>query len=168
MAAGVVKFHAPCTQAVQCPLITAILVTAGAGIGSADDHAEIRPRNSHAVIPPRVHHHVVAARHMAVHTGGAVGIRRMTMMFLAVVDRGLVALGAHGVALGPQCITVGLVTVGADHTRLVHTALPERPVDIYLVQYLPVRVVQGCSQQAGPMGVQQLPAVVIAAQGAAP
>ena len=60
-----------------------------------------------------------------------------------------VALQAHGVAGELELAGVRVVAVQAAHALLVHLALPERAVDIHLVELLAVGVVQALGQQAG-------------------
>ena len=62
----------------------------------------------------------------------------MTVMRGCVVCLGFVALGADGVPLGNQLVTVRVVAVAAYHARLSHLTLHEGPVNIDLVENLAV------------------------------
>ena len=132
-----------------------VLVTAVAGVGGAERHREVRPRDPQAVIRALVHHHIEALGHVtgdAGRTGGALGV---VVMGRGVVAVGLVAAGAECVALGLELQAVGLVTVGADHALVVHAALDEGAVVEDLVLDLAVREVQVRLQQGEPKALVQ-------------
>ena len=85
-----------------------------------------------------------------------------------VVGAGHVALGANPVALDHQLVAVGVVAVGADHTRLMHFALNKRAVDVDFVANLPVGPVERLLDDREAVGIKQWPTRVVLAQGAAP
>ena len=89
------------------------------------------------------------------------------VLFAVVVGRG-VALGADAVARRAQLQAVRLVAVAADHTRQMHPALHEGAVDVDLVADLAVYVVGRRARHGQAVGVEQIGAVVVVAQGAAP
>ena len=66
----------------------------------------------------------------------------MVVMGTHVVFRGVVTLGAHGVAGRAQLLGVRIVTVAAGDARKVHAALQPRPPDEHLVTLLAVGVIQ--------------------------
>ena len=92
----------------------------------------------------------------------------VVVMRCVVVGRRQVALGADGVAGRPQCEAMRFVAVAAGDARLVHLALHERAVDVHFFEDLAVDVVQAYFQQSGEVGVQQVGAMTILAQGCSP
>jgi hypothetical protein len=54
-----------------------------------------------------------------------------------------VALSTYGVTLGDELITMGVVAVGANDTRLMHFTLDEGAIDIDFIANLAIRPIQG-------------------------
>jgi hypothetical protein len=54
-----------------------------------------------------------------------------------------VALAAHGITLGNELITMGVVAVGANDTSLVHFTLDKRAIDIDFIANLAIWPIQG-------------------------
>jgi hypothetical protein len=71
------------------------------------------------MIPPVVHGLVEFSRHVAVQTTHAL----MMAVIRGLIFRGLVAREAKGVSFCSKTGRVRVVTVGANHSRLVHLAL---------------------------------------------
>src|SRR5215813_11545969 len=135
------------------PLVGPVAMAARARVGGAESEREIRARRPQGVVAARVHHHVLLARHVAVDTlaarrAGAVEVMGGRIVELARegrkagIGRRAMALRAQQIALGLDPAAMGIVTVRAAHTALVHLALAERPVLIVLGELLAVDVIE--------------------------
>ena len=60
-----------------------------------------------------------------------------------IVLRSRVALAAHGITLGNELITMGVVAVGANDASLVHFTLDKRAINIDFVANLAIWPIQG-------------------------
>ena len=132
----------PGGDGIRSPLVAFGLVAAGAGVGRAQGHRQVRPRHAETVVAPRIHHHVRFRGHVTVHAGRTRTVAGMVMVLGTEIDAGLVALGAQRIALDAQLGAVGLVAVAASHAGGMHRALQERAVYVDLIQNLAVRVIE--------------------------
>ena len=120
------------------PIALFACMAIGAGIRRADLGGERRARNAEAVIRSVIVHHVGALGHVAVGAKAARGPRRVKKMLRRVVDLGLMASAAQGVALQAKLRAVPIVAVAANDAGSVHLALEKRAIDVDLVSDLTV------------------------------
>jgi len=80
---------------------------------------------------------------MASDTGSASTLSRVSVVRGGVVLRSCVALATHGITLGNELITMGVVAVGANDTGLMHLALDEGAIDIDFIANLAIWPIQG-------------------------
>ena len=80
---------------------------------------------------------------MARDTGSAGTLSEVSVMGGGVVLRSRMALPTHGITLSYQLITMGVVTVAADHAGLVHFALDKRTIDVDFIANLAIWPIQG-------------------------
>ena len=80
---------------------------------------------------------------MASDTGSACTLNGVSMVRGGVVLRSRVALATHGISLGNELITMGVVAVGANDTSLVHFTLDEGAIDIDFIANLAIWPIQG-------------------------
>ncbi len=137
------------------PLRIAVQVAAVARVGNAQLDAQSGVGDAKAVVVPVIHHHVVARGHVAIYTGRARALGLVPMMGLGVKYRGRMAARAERVAFGAQRGAVRFVTVGADHSRRVHTALQKGTVNIHFLKDLAVGEVQSGLDQGQAVEVPE-------------
>ena len=90
------------------------------------------------------------------------GIRRVCLVFYGIKFRSSVTLQANCRARGAQFQAVGIVTVAAGDAGLVHPALQEGTINIYLVKHMSVRVIQRWIYERGHIVVQKACSRIIA------
>ena len=139
-----------------------------AGIGCADGHRQVGPRDADRMIAPHVDNHVGARGHVAVRALGAGQFRLVTMMRLGIELRRQMALAAHLIPRRPQLEAVRIVAIRAGHPHLEHAALPERTVFIDLIEDLSVRMVQAGVEKGGHVRIQERMSIDIAGGDLAP
>ena len=61
-----------------------------------------------------------------------------------------------------------IVAIGAYHTGLMHFALYKRPVNVHFIANLPIRPIQGLFNKRQPVRIEQVSAIMVVAQCAAP
>ena len=142
-------------------------MAANAGVWGTDLGGQVRPGNTKAVIPPRIDLHEILVGHMTADTLRAfcpfrvVMMRRIVVLGLfqarkIIVSGWTVALGAGRIAGCHLFTTVGIVTVCAGHTLCVHLALQKGTVDINLVVYLAIGVIQSVPKQGQFITVRKI------------
>ena len=157
----------PTRDRVGRPLRGLLRVTVVAGVRRAHLRGDIGPRDAHRVVVPGVDPHVRRRRHVACRArraGRALGVVRVLRR---VELRRQMALGADGVAWGPQLQRVRLVTVRAGDSLRVHPALHERAPVVDLVAHLPVVPVEIVVEERQSMGVERRLAVDVVVGDAA-
>ena len=165
---AVCKAHTPIHQGGIGPVCTLVGMALIAGIRRASAHGQIRSRDAHAVIPPRIDPHVELARHVAAHAGAPGRRERVPVVFGVIVGAGQMTLGTDAVAFDHQLVAVWVMAVGAGHAGLMHLALNERTVDVYLVADLSIGPVKRLLNDSQAVGIEQRLARVVLAQGTAP
>jgi hypothetical protein len=143
-------------------------VTLVAGVGGSQFVAQVRPGDADAVIAAGIHHHVSAFVHVALKAAGSLFGRIVEMVFPGTVFGGHVATVAKGIPLDIDLAAMGFMTILTDHPGLVHFALEEGSVDIYLFQDLPICKIEIFLQQGGPVGIEQRSPMVVILGGHRP
>ena len=78
------------------------------------------------------------------------------------------ALSTQPITLGDGGVAVRIVAIGAHHTGLVHFALYKRSVNVHFIANLPIRPIQGLFNKRQPVRIEQVSAIMVVAQCAAP
>ena len=117
------------------------------GVGTAGYQTEVGTGHPYAVVRPFIDHHVGLFGHVALDAQGAVAGFALVdllveVMVVTVVGLAQMTLQTEVVALELELQAVGIVAVAAADIVVEHLALHERPVDVDLVEDLPVGVIQ--------------------------
>jgi len=80
---------------------------------------------------------------MAPDTGSASTLSGVSVVRGGVVLRRCMTLPTHGITLGNELITMGIVAVGADHASLMHFTLDKGAIDIDFIANLAIWPIQG-------------------------